>query len=380
MEVQNIERSLLDDQSIVFAIKQYKVRISNEVVDKQWDRFLERTPYGHHVQTSLWAQIKSSLGWQSVRIIITKNEKIVAGAQILFRSIPLLGNVGFVSKGPLLAIHDDELENFVVAELQRLVRQFRIQHLIVQPPGSENKFENNFSEHNFLPSSTEVAPPATLLIDLSKDEETIMSEMSAKTRYNVRLSGRRGITIREGTEQDLDIYYSILKATGERQNFSPYPKKYFTEMWRVFHPTGHIRLTVAEFENQFVSAQLAVPFGDTVINKLSVWSGDHGSHRPNEALQWESIQWAKRNRYRYYDFEGIKPSAVPTVQNGKPLPESLKQSVTSYKLGFGGQAVLFSKPYVYLYNPLYRWAFNNLYPKLKDLKFVKKMRKQLRTS
>jgi lipid II:glycine glycyltransferase (peptidoglycan interpeptide bridge formation enzyme) len=136
---------------------------------------------------------------------------------------------------------------------------------------------------------------------------------------------------------------------------------------------------VAEYDDQFVSAQLAVPFGDTVINKLSVWSGECGNRRPNEALQWETIQWAKRQGFRYYDFEGIKPSVIEAIQNNDPLPASLKQSVTSYKLGFGGQATLFSEANVYLYNPIYRWAYREIFPKMQDLKVLKKMRKSLRT-
>ncbi len=379
MTIQNLESLVVEGKQAIQAKFDYDVQVTQNIEDPEWDSFLAKTPDGHHVQTGLWAQIKSTLGWQMVRIKFKNKEILVAGAQILFRTIPVFGRVGYVSKGPLLASDDPNLVENVVCELQRVASEYRIQYLIVQPPGNGSILTQIFSSRGFLPSSTEIAPRATLLLDLSKDEETLLSEMTAKTRYNVRLGGRKGIKVREGTERDLDNYYKVLVATGRRQNFSPYPKEYFTKMWRVLHPPGYIRLSVAEYDDQFVSAQLAVPFGDTVINKLSVWSGECGNRRPNEALQWETIQWAKRQGFRYYDFEGIKPSVIEAIQNNDPLPASLKQSVTSYKLGFGGQATLFSEANVYLYNPIYRWAYREIFPKMQDLKVLKKMRKSLRT-
>jgi lipid II:glycine glycyltransferase (peptidoglycan interpeptide bridge formation enzyme) len=145
------------------------------------------------------------------------------------------------------------------------------------------------------------------------------------------------------------------------------------------NPHGYVKLFVAEYEGEVVSAQLAVPFGDTVINKMSVWNGRYGEHRPNEALQWAAIQWAKMQGYRYYDFEGIKPSAAEAMINEEPLSDSLKQTVTSFKLGFGGQAVLFSGAYNYLYNPLFRWAYVEAFPRIRNLRPVKRLIKRIRT-
>ncbi len=69
----------------------YQVRISDELEDPDWDAFLEKTPGGHHVQTSLWAQLKASFSWRTVRILVTQGEKIIAGAQLLMRTLPLAG-------------------------------------------------------------------------------------------------------------------------------------------------------------------------------------------------------------------------------------------------------------------------------------------------
>jgi peptidoglycan pentaglycine glycine transferase (the first glycine) len=137
-----------------------------------------------------------------------------------------------------------------------------------------------------------VTPRATVLLDLTRGTDALLAGMNPKTRYNVQLGRRRGIVIREGTEADLAEYGRLLRATAERQQFTPLPEAYFASMWSVLHPRGQVRMTMAELDGEVLAAQLAVVFGDTVTNKMSVWSGRHGRHRPNEALQWATIRRA----------------------------------------------------------------------------------------
>jgi len=354
-------------------------RVSYALDEPAWDAFLESTPGGHHVQTSLWAQVKATLGWEPVRLLVTRDEQIVAGAQILLRRLPLVGTIGFISKGPVVGPADPALAEFVVQAVQRVARDRGIRHLTVQPADNGQELAQRLCSAGFQPGSTSVAPTATLLLDVTKDEDVLLAEMSTKTRYNVRLAARKGIRVREGDAQDLHRYYQILTATGQRQGFSPYPERYFTEMWRVLHPHGYINLLLAEYAGDVVSAQLVIAFRDTVINKLSVWSGQHGNRRPNEALQWASIQWAKARGYRYYDFEGINRTAAEALVQNEPLPDALKQSVTSFKLGFGGEAALFPTAYDYVPNPLLRWAYTEIFPAIRNQRQVKRFVKRLRT-
>ena len=41
--------------------------------------------------------------------------------------------------------------------------------------------------------------------DLDADEETILAEMKQKTRYNIRLAGRRDVRVRQGTTADFNL-------------------------------------------------------------------------------------------------------------------------------------------------------------------------------
>jgi lipid II:glycine glycyltransferase (peptidoglycan interpeptide bridge formation enzyme) len=357
----------------------YQVRISHDTEDPDWDAFLAHTPGGHHVQTSLWAQVKALLGWRAVRVVVTQGERIVAGAQMLMRPLSLLGSVGYIPKGPLFASGDPLVARLVVDELEQVAKAHRSQYLVVQPPCEVEALGDRLLCKGFEPSSTQVAPVATVAINLAKDLDDILGQMKAGTRRNIRLGQRKGITMREGTVGDLPAFHRLLVATGQRQGFSPYPEEYFAEMWRVLGPRGHVRLFLAEYAGEAVSALLLIPFGDTVIYKKGAWSGRHGNRRPNEALHWMAIKWAKAQGYHYYDFEGIDPEAAGAIAHGEPLPDSLTQTVTRFKLGFGGQVFLYPGPYDYVCNPVLRWAHATLYRKIANWPIIEIILNRLRT-
>ena len=211
-----------------------------------------------------------------------------------------------------------------------------------------------------------MAPTATILLDLRLDLETILSQMKSRTRYNIRLSNRKGIYVEEGSEKDLDTYYNLLVATCKRQQFSIYPKKFFIKMWKVFEKNNHIKMFLLKYKGDTVGAQLVVAFGNTVINKLSVWSGEHANLKSNEALQWHTIQWSKSNYYKYYDLEGIDMDSANAILNNTPIPENLRQSVTSFKLGFGGKVVLLPGVFDHVYDQTMRLFYDNVLMELKS--------------
>jgi lipid II:glycine glycyltransferase (peptidoglycan interpeptide bridge formation enzyme) len=151
-------------------------------------------------------------------------------------------------------------------------------------------------------------------------------------------------------------------------------------MWDVLAPGGHVRLCLAEIDGTPVSAQVAVAFGDTVVNKLSVWSGEGGRDRPNEAVQWSTIRWAHTHGFQRYDLEGLRLEAAYVVLRGEPLPTSTSQSVTSYKLGFGGEVVVMPAASAWISNPVARWGYAHAYPRMGDLHAVRAAIKRLRTS
>jgi peptidoglycan pentaglycine glycine transferase (the first glycine) len=367
-------RHSLEVRPALFMNKDYQVRVSCTKEDPAWDTFLATTLGGHYVQTSLWGKVKAQLGWRTARVIVTYGEHIVAGAQLLIRSLPLMGAIAYVPRGPLVAINDYNLTELVIHQLHQVARANGVQYLAVQPPDGGEALAQQLPTWRFQPSSIELAPAATILLDLHKDLDDILVQMRDKTRYNIRLGQRKGIVVREGTQNDLPTFYHLLRATSKRQNFFTYSEAYFSNMWRIFGSHQYIKLFLAEYRDEPISALLAIAFGNTLTFWRGGWSGHHGSYHPNEVMHWAAIKWAKSQGYRFYDFEGIEPRIARSVLLRETIPNSLRQTPTFFKLGFGGQVTLLPVAYEYIYNSFLRWAYTSVLPKVASKPLMTKVR------
>lgn len=358
---------------------EYSFTISESFEDSDWDTFLEETTGGDHLQTSLWSQVKASVGWHPIRIVVSCEREIVAGAQILVRDVPIAGSIGVVARGPVLAYEEPGLAEVVTTELQKITQSYPLRYLCVQPPLNYEYLSRSLRDRGFSPSPLKLTAPATTRLDLSNDLDAILAGMKSRTRHNIRRSKRKGVIVRAGTADDLASYYRLVRATTQRKQFAAFSRRYYDELWYVLQPRGYLHLLVAEFEGEIISQLMLIPFGDTVVNKLGVWSGKHGDKRPNDAIHWGAVELGKSLGLRFYDMGGISARAAKAVLQGKPRPESDNQSVTSFKLDFGGDVVVFPTAADYLPNPVYRWAFTELYPKIKGFRSVKDVFNRLRT-
>lgn len=357
----------------------FKIEPFESGENPDWDRFLKGTPGGHHVQTSLWAIVKSSVGQKTMRVLATDGGSIIGGGQITVARVPGLGDIGFVPRGPIAAADRHEIMPALIDEVRSAAWSAGLKHLTVQPPLGDTYQTELLAQEGFSPTDQELVPAASTIVDLTSTEEELLLGMHKKTRYNIRLAARKGVTVRDGTEADLETFARFANLTGTRQGFEPYPASYYETMYHVFAEHGYSRLLMAEYESTPLVASLSIGFGSTMISKLPVWSGEHGDLHPNELAHWESMRAAKELGKTAYDFEGIDVRAASAMLAGEPLPETLRRSVARFKLNFGGDVVLFPPAHFDAPNRVVKWGYRSIVPRLSKAKPIRKIRARLRT-
>lgn len=353
--------------------------ISDAQQDAQWDAFLRQTPQGNLEQSSLWAAVKESSNRRSLRVKIQRGKEIIAGCQMFLQEMRFVGTVALAIFGPVIKHDEPEIACAILIEMKRVARAQGAKALVVQPLSSSTALRDGLLQQRFQQTEISLRPTATTLIDLRQPLEDILSKMRKKTRNCVRRAQKNGVTVRRGTEADLNTFYEILSAASERQEYKPFDKDYFRNMWQILRPGNHVEIFLAEHEGKALSAHVIAAFGDTVTTKQGGWSGRGGKLRPNEALDWATIQWAKAEGYRYYDFEGIKRGAAEAVAENQEIPPEFVQTPTSFKLGFGGDVALFPFMYFYVFNPLLHWGATQTYPHLMQSQQFKNLLDKLRT-
>jgi len=64
-------------------------------------------------------------------------------------------------------------------------------------------------------------------VDLKDKKEDILSKMKPKTRYNIGLSERKGVTVRAAGMEQLPLWYALYAETAARNGFHLHEMEYF---------------------------------------------------------------------------------------------------------------------------------------------------------
>jgi lipid II:glycine glycyltransferase (peptidoglycan interpeptide bridge formation enzyme) len=322
-----------------------EIEVDDAPSHPEWDAWVAAAPGGHHLQSSGWAYVKAGAGWQASHILLRRSGELVGGCQLLTRGMPVLGRMGYVPRGPVLASRDTELVDAVLAALRDHARRHRIAVVKIQPPVDRPDLPVLLESRGLIASGLHTAPVASVVVDIGpeRDEDTIFRGLRATTRRRVRQARKHGVTVRTGDAEDLTVLQAIIEATARRQGFAPYPVDYYQRLWSAFGTSGQARLLIAEHDGVPLSAVLLVAFGDTVIYKIGGLADVEGSPPgASELTHWTGIAWAHDTGHRYYDFEGIPLDIAQALRDGNPVEP---KGVAFFKLGFGGEAVVYPGTY-----------------------------------
>lgn len=319
-----------------------------------WDGFVSASPNGHLLQSWAWGELKGRFGWRPLRLAISDDRKMLAAAQVLLRPLPYRG-LAYIPRGPVCDPANEQLSRVLVSALHRVARGRGAIALKVEPPCLDgSQVSAWWAGHGFRESSQTVQPRRTIIIDLRPGEEAILAQMKPKWRYNVRLAGRKEVTVRQGSSQDLPTFYALMRETAARDRFAAHSPVYYETVLHLFGPGDRVALLLAEYRGQPLAGLMVLAFGPLAIYMYGASSDRERARMPNHLLQWEAMRWAKGRGCTGYDLWGI-PDLDPDS------PSAVLSGVERFKAGFGGQDTRYAGAFDYVYSPLLYQAFNWLW-------------------
>ena len=242
----------------------------------------------------------------------------MGGLQLLTRGFPVLGRIGYVPRGPILASREPALVDAMLAALQDHARRHRIAVLRSSRRSIGQTFPRCWSPGG--------CSQAGCIQRLRRASWSMWGQIGTRTRSSGRCANdpspcpagaQAGLAVRTGRADDLPVLQAVIEATAQRQGFDPYPADYYRRLWAVFGASGQARLLIAEHKGVPLSAMLLIAFGSTVIYKIGGWADVEGSPPgANELMHWTGIAWEHDAGYRHYDFEGIPVGVAQEVATG----------------------------------------------------------------
>lgn len=315
---------------------------------RAWDLLVDRTPGTDVTQLSTWADLRARVGFSPLYLLAYRGAELVGGAQILTRRMPVLGTVGYLPYGPLVApdvAAADDVRRVLVDALAMLGRR-RLQILFVQPPEGDHDTSSELLQHGFRPSSAGIAPGGSIRIDLTADLAEIRSRFGKRLKSWTNRWESRGVTVRAGDERDVALLAELMATSAQHQGYTPLPLDYMTALYRELAATGHAVLFVGEVNGVPVAADLMTGCGDMLRGRLSGFdrSGEAMRLSVPAAIRWEMIKWAKTQGYRWFDFGGLRPETLDALLGGHDRSTDTLPTADQPKVTFGGTAFRYPTP------------------------------------
>jgi len=324
----------------------------NDTHDTQWNHFVLRHPRGHFLQLAQWGQQKTAYGWTSDRVTIEEDGNIIAGAQLLFRPLPMkLGTMAYLPYGGYVT-DNAQWDNLLTA-IHDCAKSHNAAFLKWEPGFN---FALDVEKWGFQDSPQRVQPPNTIMIDVTSADDDIQARMNTSTRRNIRKAYKNDIQYYEATPADLSKFTKMMDITGERNDFGVHESAYYKLMYELFVPE-HAALILADHDGDTLAANLVVSVGDTAVYLEGASSNKKRKLMASYGVQWEAIKWAQQRGCHWYDMWGIPDEDEAMLEDQFQDRSDGLWGVYRFKRGWGGEVMRAAGAWDYVYNLVVYMAY-----------------------
>lgn len=353
-----------------------------------WNELISSLPLAHLLQTWEWSQVKNHYGWQAMPFVWQDEKaKPSAAAMVLKRSLPVAGFakkmcVLYIPKGPLMDWSNSTLRLRVLEDLCTFAKRQGAIFIKIDPdvvlgtgvPGEADAVEvdggksvkSELGIRGWRFSQDQIQFRNTVLVDLSQSEEDMLSRMKQKTRYNIHLAQKKGVTVRVGTVDDLPRMYRMYAETSVRDGFLIREEGYYQTVWRAFMgimPSVNSRQPfteplIAEVGGDMVAAVSNFYFAGQAIYLFGMSRQAHREKMPNYLLQWEAMRRAKALGCQVYNLWGAPDDFIES--------DGL-WGVFRFKEGLGGVVSRTLGAWDFTPNPLLYRMYTEVLPRMMDI-------------
>jgi lipid II:glycine glycyltransferase (peptidoglycan interpeptide bridge formation enzyme) len=355
-----------------------------------WNKTIASLPDPHFLQTWEWAQVKAGYGWSPMPYLwVDGRGQAAAAAMILKRQVIRRGfaarlSVLYAPKGPLLDWMNEPLRTRVLDDLQALARSQGAIFLKIDPDvilgwgiphsgdrsreGDGQGLVQELVRRGWRFSADQIQFRNSVLVDLSAVEAEMLARMKQKSRYNIRLAAKKGVSIRPGGEADLRALYRMYAETSMRDGFLVRAEEYYLDVWRRFMRSAEPTTLplMAEVDGEAVAGLFLFMFAGRAYYVYGMSRDTHRDKMPTYLLQWEAIKRAKARGCTIYDLWG----APQEFHESDPM-----WGVYRFKAGLGGEVVRTLGAYDFAPNHLWYKLYTEIAPRVLDIMRARGRRK-----
>lgn len=331
-----------------------------DINEKQSEEY--NSSVNHPLQSFEWGEFRKKTKIQVIRRAAVEKNSLANSYQITVHKTPNFPyQIGYFPKGDF---PNEEL----LKDLQETGGKNNISFIQLEPnifKSKDNHLSNDLRK-SFHPLFTKF----TFNLDLTKSEDDLLKNMQQKTRYNVRLSEKKGVSVKiDNSDKAFNEYLRLTDETTNRQKFYAHDKTYHKLLWEIvgnkknesFNPNKlQAHLLTATYNKKTLVTYILFTFKDKLYYPYGASSSEHREVMASQAAMWGAIKFGKELGLKSFDMWGA--ANVPEPTKNDPY-----YGFHRFKLGFGAELVEFIGSYDLVINPLnyrlltvadkVRWAY-----------------------
>ena len=370
---------------------------------KEFKKFADKHEQITFHQTEEWANLKKNNGWDAHYVGLKDNNKIVAAALLLAKTVPFVKKKMFYSpRGFLIDYKDYDLIKTFTEEIKKYAKDNGAIFIKIDPyleyvehdnNGDivENGFNNKdavenlkklgYKHYGFNLMQDTLQPRWMHVIETkNKSLDDVMKDMESKTRQILRKNEKCGITTREISRDELPLFKDIMQHTSDRREFVDRPLSYYESMWDALHDSGILKILLAEIdfneykknteeelkqehgEKTLLGGILFLVYGNEVLSLYGGSTAKLMQFQSAYTVHFAGVKMAVENNYDKYNFYGI---------TGDFRKENPLYGLFLFKKSFGGHVSELIGEFDLIISPFWYNTYNiafSLYHGLKNLK------------
>lgn len=303
-------------------------------------------------QTGFWGKVKKRVGYEPIAFDIN-NPKYDADVLILNQTTADNKVIAYIPQGPEFqpstenyGIYLEEFSHKLIPHLApntSFIRfdlpwlspyaQESIDNHAFIPAHSVQEMRMNYgtNSYNLIKSVNDMTVASNIAVDITPDEQSILTKMKPKTRYNIGLSKRKGVKTFIASKEHLPIFYDLYVQTAQRNKFLTCDYTHFKALFQVLEQSNEdadIVFIISCHENDVLAGVIMTITEKTALFLFGASSNIKRNLMGSYAVHWEAILQAKARNCSEYDMGGVSPT---------PNPEHPFYGLYCFKTGFGGK-------------------------------------------
>ena len=291
-----------------------------------WTEVIKKYPEANFLQSPSYAKMNELL---KNKVIIEDFDK--KGYALMVVRKAKRGKYLEIPCGPLANWDNKEDIKTIVNTIRQIATQEKCVFVRIRPQLIADQANLALlSDLGLKPSPMHLAAEHTVIIDLKKSEESLLSEMRRQTRYEVRRADKLDIKVTTSSSEEIfKEFHKVQTGTAKRQNFVP----------------PNLKTLLAEreaFKNDATIYVAKTAEGESIAYGLIIKSGKEADYYEAAstplnrklpgayALLWQAMKDLKGQGYERFNLWGIAPAGQPNHRYA---------GVTTFKTGFGGEII-----------------------------------------